>query len=1572
MNKLKETAIGYFVFFLLICIAVSNLAYADYVEGSGRHDSREATLKKVLAATGAAFGWDQRAVFYTLKAYSTMNEIKYQRIANAPRVVGPDKQADFVNGQLVDMDASAYFLRIYTPANCTIPFGGTIPKNSNCALMEGFAIKVLSFQNDTEAEKDFEKFLTDNEKASATLKKVAVVTTKRFDFHGFPAFSSMVKFKTNKKNPIGMPPMNQFIWWAGHYRFETFYIIGKTCGKPDISPRELAEELYKNVVQYRLLGASSPVTTETPKKTFTVKSKPDHFKSPGDRVIVTAVLHDEKGKGIPGKKVTVSWKEQHSSKTTDATGHVSFVITHHDKKQKSYTLIVQTDGFRRKLVIPVTLYEAVVEKNPITGTPYAGIVSDGVSFLNITINTEQMGNGFLKIQQPKLGRIVCGVENASCKVIPVSGKSIVLKYIPPRYLKNQNLVTLAPFTDEAKLATNGAVGGGTKYFNGGRAPWAARDTINIIFENSKSETYPLSADILVARPPIMLVHGFTGDQTTWKDLQTWLGGEKFDGVIDEYYRGNQGINRQAAALNNNIEREEARYRAFGLKCSKVDIVGHSMGGLIARTYIQYPYGYKNNVRKLIMVGTPNHGVSFLDYAAGVFISDYLRKHQLAATQLYAKSAFMNALNKGEAAGNHLRKGVQYANIFGIRDDYVVPMSSAFLNGVRDRTIEHVAHSPAVPLPGIAITESKTVWRWIKGWLSRDIPRDRLKSVSVQIARGRGNIFKQTLTMRDGKIWESFSNVRNYPNKVEPWEDVGTGPNSKTLIHLTITGHQWGSIQLDENSLIELGFLSPKSVTVRVRKGSARFESLKSHGGGHFSVIVGPEHKGRWFTFRPNAKIVGLDTDFVITVATDHSVRADILEGRILLKSLHENMPNRLIVGAGKAVTVTPEGEIKSTTKPPSAWWKNPFYTSGKPVSKVSQEKPAVESRFSPIADAYVYAYNYRNWNRSNRGRYDQLVAGWHPTGGESRAYIRFDLNSVDPAAAGKAVLRMFHMQTAGNNRVDLGIYRVTSPWKEGSDTYHPGKVEKTAAPGEISWAQQPSSDATPVATFNPGKGLYDWTEVDITPLVKAWLNGTPNYGLVIKPAGHLTQSTPASVYHFASRERAPGLERPKGQSKVPVLMLYQGSAGVGSNTGIHHPQQPPSSQPNRLQNALGNPCAPDKEFVRSLYQSVLERDLDVSFAPGHGAAYLRSLQNRASREALTRAFFKSTEYANKHKGNREFLRDAYQAALGREPNSVELRQGIGASRPDFISKLFNSAEYRTRTANCLKNNGSPSGLLKLPFFDDFSQPSSTWKLPPGADTRSGKVMWNSETSNALRLNPAIPMENIVIEFDGHAETNGINVWLQNSSQKGYTIILGGWYNTKSGSDIGTDTENRELVSGKLWIPHQWQHYKIVRNGDILAAYCNGHLIFKRRSSNRFDGFGHLRFGSWKALIGIDNVRVYRALQVTTMHLKSGSYRLDHQVGGTVWHSTWRLKVNNGRIFGTSEWSCCPSHRIDPMKGYISGNSVVIERNCSGQGWKEPCRQIYKGEFKDGHIEGTASGTGLSAGNQWILYLDQRR
>ena len=180
----------------------------------------------------------------------------------------------------------------------------------------------------------------------------------------------------------------------------------------------------------------------------------------------------------------------------------------------------------------------------------------------------------------------------------------------------------------------------------------------------------------------------------------------------------------------------------------------------------------------------------------------------------------------------------------------------------------------------------------------------------------------------------------------------------------------------------------------------------------------------------------------------------------------------------------------------------------------------------PIADNYVYAYSYLGWNTANWGKHSVLGAGWNPTGGESRAYLKFDLTGINAASVNKATLKLFHLHTGGTDEVDVGVYRVMSPWIEGNGIYKPSTK---AAPGELSWVNQPSVDRYPVIYFNTGPGIGKWVEVDVTSLIKAWLKGVPNHGLVIK-RGENFPGKPESQYGFRSREF-------EDVGKWPVLVL---------------------------------------------------------------------------------------------------------------------------------------------------------------------------------------------------------------------------------------------------------------------------------------------------------------------------------------------------------------------------------------------------------------------------------------------------
>ncbi len=111
----------------------------------------------------------------------------------------------------------------------------------------------------------------------------------------------------------------------------------------------------------------------------------------------------------------------------------------------------------------------------------------------------------------------------------------------------------------------------------------------------------------VMKPPVLLVHGLCGDDESWshKDapsvIQNEGGAYKVEQLVIN--PSNARFSYGAQKVADKIEEMAEKY---GIP--KVNIIAHSMGGLNSRWYIENP-GYNENVNKLVMLGTSNHGAT---------------------------------------------------------------------------------------------------------------------------------------------------------------------------------------------------------------------------------------------------------------------------------------------------------------------------------------------------------------------------------------------------------------------------------------------------------------------------------------------------------------------------------------------------------------------------------------------------------------------------------------------------------------------------------------------------------------------------------------------------------------------------------------------------------------------------------------------------------------------------------------------------------------------------------------------------------------------------------------------------
>jgi triacylglycerol esterase/lipase EstA (alpha/beta hydrolase family) len=107
--------------------------------------------------------------------------------------------------------------------------------------------------------------------------------------------------------------------------------------------------------------------------------------------------------------------------------------------------------------------------------------------------------------------------------------------------------------------------------------------------------------------------------------------------------------------------------------TKLDLVGHSQGGLVARQYVKF-LGGSSTVDSLVSIGTPHYGTAIANLAD--FFGGGNCIGIVACSQMAVGSDFLNALN----AGDDTIGAVRYTNLYTIYDELVRPVANA---GLRD-------------------------------------------------------------------------------------------------------------------------------------------------------------------------------------------------------------------------------------------------------------------------------------------------------------------------------------------------------------------------------------------------------------------------------------------------------------------------------------------------------------------------------------------------------------------------------------------------------------------------------------------------------------------------------------------------------------------------------------------------------------------------------------------------------------------------------------------------------------------------------------------------------------------------
>ena len=219
--------------------------------------------------------------------------------------------------------------------------------------------------------------------------------------------------------------------------------------------------------------------------------------------------------------------------------------------------------------------------------------------------------------------------------------------------------------------------------------------------------------------PVVLVHGTFADMSdSWQALSPLLknngwcvfalnyGSYGGGGAIGVYGTGD--IRSSAAELSTFVDKVLSATGA-----GKVDLVGHSQGGMMPRYYLKY-LGGAAKVHTLVGLSPSNHGTTLdgLFTLASFFpgASQFTGALCPACQQQEAGSSFLNELN----SGGETVSGVEYTVIQTRYDQVVTPYTSAFLSGsnvhnvlLQDQCILDLGDHLSMPYDHIAAADVLT-------------------------------------------------------------------------------------------------------------------------------------------------------------------------------------------------------------------------------------------------------------------------------------------------------------------------------------------------------------------------------------------------------------------------------------------------------------------------------------------------------------------------------------------------------------------------------------------------------------------------------------------------------------------------------------------------------------------------------------------------------------------------------------------------------------------------------------------------------------------------------------------------
>ena len=178
--------------------------------------------------------------------------------------------------------------------------------------------------------------------------------------------------------------------------------------------------------------------------------------------------------------------------------------------------------------------------------------------------------------------------------------------------------------------------------------------------------------------PVVLIHGFMGTRGSMYPLEKRLEEDGF--CVFSFNLGLINVRNIRTSAFRIHRKIEALLEQTGVE--EIDIIGHSMGGLIG-LYMIKKLGAHKRVKRFILLGSPVHG-TWVALAGVATVGLY----SASTWQLLPRSKFLDELHQGPIPGN-----VEIHSVSAARD-WVCPPASTRLRGSEAHSI-NLGHSSLV-------------------------------------------------------------------------------------------------------------------------------------------------------------------------------------------------------------------------------------------------------------------------------------------------------------------------------------------------------------------------------------------------------------------------------------------------------------------------------------------------------------------------------------------------------------------------------------------------------------------------------------------------------------------------------------------------------------------------------------------------------------------------------------------------------------------------------------------------------------------------------------------------------------